>query len=76
MSIFISESFTGGLSADVESIDGEGKLRVKICDSIGQEQPVTYVWEELDSDANGMNLSADGQVSSPTRITIIRSPYA
>ncbi len=64
--LVVSGSFTGGVNADVESIEGEGKLQVETHSGTAKEEAVRYTWEKLDSDADGMNLAGDGQVSFTT----------
>lgn len=68
----ITGSFTGGVSlrsgdtvikAEAENIEGDGKLQVETHDSTAKENLAAYVWEEEPDDNDGMNLTADGQVS-------------
>ena len=58
----ISGSFTGGVSADEESLEGAGKLQVSAFDSTGQEQGFAYSWEQKEG-SDGMTLDAEGSVS-------------
>ena len=61
----LNGSFTGGVSADAENIEGTGKLSVETCDSTMQEEPIRYLWEEVDDEnnTNGMELTGDGMVT-------------
>ncbi|MCR4818038.1 MAG: aerolysin family beta-barrel pore-forming toxin [Fretibacterium sp.] len=61
--LIISRRFVGGVSADQESIEGEGKLQVAVHDSTSQEEAIGYEWEELADNNDGMILTPDGDVS-------------
>lgn len=57
----ITGGYIGSVGAEVESIEGEGKLSATVKDKSGKE--VEYKWKSTEKKEDGIDLAADGTVT-------------